>query len=57
MVVLAITLLLAGFVILIKGADFLVGGASSVAKKIQYLIPCHWPNCSRIWYFHARNGG
>lgn len=26
-------LLLAGFVILIKGADFLVGGASSIAKK------------------------
>lgn len=30
---LTITLLLVGFVILIKGADFLVGGASSVAKK------------------------
>jgi len=32
---LAITLLLAGFIILIKGADFLVGGASSVAKKFN----------------------
>lgn len=30
---LTITLLLVGFAILIKGADFLVGGASSVAKK------------------------
>lgn len=32
---LTITLLLVGFVILIKGADFLVGGASSVAKKFK----------------------
>ena len=32
---LAITLLLFGFVILIKGADFLVGGASSIAKKFK----------------------
>ncbi len=30
---LAISLLLVGFAILIKGADFLVGGASSMAKK------------------------
>lgn len=32
---LAITLLLIGFAILIKGADFLVSGASSVAKKFN----------------------
>jgi len=32
---LTITLLLVGFVILIKGADFLVGGASSLAKKFN----------------------
>lgn len=32
---LAITLLLAGFAILIKGADFLVSGSSSVAKKFN----------------------
>jgi len=32
---LAITLLITGFIILIKGADFLVGGASSVAKKFN----------------------
>ncbi len=32
---LTITLLLVGFAILIKGADFLVGGASSVAKKFK----------------------
>lgn len=32
---LSITLLLVGFVILIKGADFLVGGSSSVAKKFN----------------------
>jgi cation:H+ antiporter len=32
---LAITLLLVGFVILIKGADFLVSGSSSVAKKFN----------------------
>jgi len=32
---LAISLLLVGFVILIKGADFLVGGASSMAKKFN----------------------
>ncbi len=32
---LAISLLLIGFVILIKGADFLVGGASSMAKKFN----------------------
>lgn len=31
----AIVLLIAGFVILIKGADFLVGGASSIAKKFN----------------------
>ena len=31
--VLPIVLLLVGFVVLIKGADFLVSGASSVAKK------------------------
>jgi cation:H+ antiporter len=31
----AITLLLVGFVILIKGADFLVSGSSSVAKKFN----------------------
>lgn len=30
---LTITLLLVGFAILVKGADFLVGGASSIAKK------------------------
>lgn len=30
-----VVLLLAGFVILIKGADFLVGGASSIAKKFN----------------------
>jgi cation:H+ antiporter len=35
MVALAIALLLAGFIILIKGADFLVGGASSIAKKFN----------------------
>ncbi len=33
MLFVAIALLLAGFVLLIKGADFLVNGASSVAKK------------------------
>jgi cation:H+ antiporter len=33
--VLQITLLLVGFAILIKGADFLVNGASSVAKKFN----------------------
>ena len=33
--VVAVLLLIAGFVILIKGADFLVGGASSAAKKFQ----------------------
>jgi cation:H+ antiporter len=33
--VLAILLLLLGFVILIKGADFMVNGASSVAKKFN----------------------
>jgi len=32
---LAISLLLAGFVILIKGADFLVNGSSSVAKRFN----------------------
>jgi cation:H+ antiporter len=32
---LTITLLLVGFAILIKGADFLVGGASSLAKKFN----------------------
>lgn len=32
---LAISLLLVGFAILIKGADFLVGGASSMAKKLN----------------------
>jgi cation:H+ antiporter len=32
---LAITLLLVGFVILIKGADFLVSGASSIAKRFN----------------------
>jgi cation:H+ antiporter len=32
---LSFTLLLVGFVILIKGADFLVGGSSSVAKKFN----------------------
>ncbi len=32
---LAVLLLLIGFVILIKGADFLVGGASSMAKKLN----------------------
>lgn len=32
---LAVSLLLIGFVILIKGADFLVGGASSMAKKLN----------------------
>lgn len=32
---LAITLLLVGFVILIKGADFLVNGSSSVAKRFN----------------------
>jgi cation:H+ antiporter len=32
---LAITLLLIGFVILIKGADFLVNGSSSIAKKFN----------------------
>ncbi|HNV30969.1 MAG TPA: hypothetical protein PKJ83_17610 [Cyclobacteriaceae bacterium] len=32
---LAITLLLVGFAILIKGADFLVSGSSSVAKKFN----------------------
>ncbi|MBL7873843.1 MAG: calcium/sodium antiporter [Cyclobacteriaceae bacterium] len=32
---LAITLLLVGFVILIKGADFLVSGSSSIAKKFN----------------------
>lgn len=32
---LSIILLLVGFVILIKGADFLVGGSSSVAKKFN----------------------
>jgi len=32
---LAVSLLLAGFVILIKGADFLVSGASSIAKKFN----------------------
>ncbi|MBX2894544.1 MAG: calcium/sodium antiporter [Cyclobacteriaceae bacterium] len=32
---LTVTLLLLGFVILIKGADFLVNGASSVAKKFN----------------------
>lgn len=31
----AILLLIAGFIILIKGADFLVGGASSAAKKFN----------------------
>lgn len=33
--VLPIVLLLTGFVILIKGADFLVSGASSIAKKFE----------------------
>ncbi|MEQ8686261.1 MAG: calcium/sodium antiporter [Imperialibacter sp.] len=33
--VLNIALLLAGFAILIKGADFLVGGASSLAKRLN----------------------
>ncbi len=33
--ILQIGLLLAGFVILIKGADFLVSGASSIAKKFE----------------------
>jgi cation:H+ antiporter len=32
---LTITLLLVGFAILVKGADFLVGGASSMAKKFK----------------------
>lgn len=32
---LAISLLLAGFVVLIKGADFLVSGSSSIAKKFN----------------------
>jgi cation:H+ antiporter len=32
---LAVTLLLIGFVILIKGADFLVSGSSSIAKKFN----------------------
>ncbi len=32
---LAITLLLVGFVVLIKGADFLVSGSSSIAKKFN----------------------
>jgi cation:H+ antiporter len=32
---LTITLLLVGFAILVKGADFLVGGASSIAKKYK----------------------
>lgn len=34
MILLAITLLVIGFAILIKGADFLVNGASSIAKKL-----------------------
>lgn len=33
--VIQIILLLAGFVILVKGADFLVGGSSSIAKKFN----------------------
>lgn len=33
--ILPVTLLLVGFVVLIKGADFLVGGASSIAKKFK----------------------
>ena len=32
---LALFLLIAGFAVLIKGADFLVSGASSVAKKFN----------------------
>ncbi len=32
---LTVTLLLVGFAILIKGADFLVGGSSSIAKKFK----------------------
>jgi cation:H+ antiporter len=33
--VLTLVFLLAGFVILIKGADFLVSGSSSIAKKFN----------------------
>ena len=34
-IVIDIVLLLAGFVLLIKGADFFVEGASSLARKLR----------------------
>ena len=33
------------FVLLIKGADLLVEGAASIAKKLKNIHTGHWPNC------------
>lgn len=45
-IITALVLLVVGFILLVKGADFFVEGSASVAEKIKDSITCNWyDNC------------
>ena len=47
-----IGILIVGFVLLIKGADFFVDGSSSVAKRLKISFNDHWTyNCRHGYKF------
>ena len=41
-ILMAIALLVIGFVLLIKGADYFVDGSSAVAKKLKVPVADYW---------------
>jgi len=48
-------LLIVGFVLLIKGADFFVDGSASVAKKLRVSDHDYWNDHCRQWGQARRN--
>ena len=47
-----IGILVVGFILLIKGADFFVDGSSSVAKRLKSSFNDHWTyNCRHGYKF------
>ncbi len=45
-IITALVLLVVGFILLVKGADFFVEGSASVAKEVKDSITCNWnDNC------------
>lgn len=45
----AIIILVIGFLLLVKGADYFVDGASSIAKQAPHSVSCDWSYNCGIW--------